>query len=244
MIKEALPMRASLGRFAMMIAVLSFVLTACTNHEPQERAAFISKLQTQLIGPQVMRAPTLAEDEKKAIGEYAKHYGVITKFQETLSDAAGVMQDVLKTETLHTLGDIMERRQALDEARKTLSDTRQAIIDALAEANASRAKLKIPEDLSATYERAFAQTVAAPAAAFQLMITQMDDAARDAIGVDDFVKAHQEDIVLDDDVAQVLAPSVQLQLNEMLASLNAHSPPLAAAQQELQKFGQGTHENE
>lgn len=237
-------MRAFSGRLGLWLAVLSFVLAACTNHEPQERAAFIAKLQTQLIGPQLMRAPALTKDDKKAIGDYSKHYGVITTFQSVLSDAAQAMQGVLNQETLHTLRDIVERRQVLEEARKTLADKRQALTDALAAAEASREQLKVPDDLKATYERAFSQTVTAPAAAFQYMLTQMDDTARDAIAVADFVTAHQEAIVLDGDVAQVLAPTVQLQLNEMLASLNAHSPPLEAAQQELQRFVQGADEKD
>jgi hypothetical protein len=204
-------------------------LAACVNKEPQERAAFIQLLQVRMSSASPVPLAALSEPEKEAVGGYADAYEVITDFQESMAQAAVPMRDVLAVETIRSVGEIVERRQRFETARKTLAENAAKLQDARARADKARAALELPPDLAPVYEGVYDEAVTAPAAELMDAASKMDAVARDALGVAEFVEAHSEDILFVDGQTLVAKPTLQQELNLRLQGLNAQSEGLERA---------------
>ncbi|MFD4837714.1 DUF3053 family protein [Achromobacter sp. NPDC058515] len=211
------------------------VLAACVNKEPQERIAFIQLLQTRMGSGALVPIGTLSKPEKEAVGDYADAYEVITDFQESMAKAARPLRDVLAMETIRSVGDIVERTDGFEAARKTLAQSAAELQDARAKADKARAALSLPPDLAPVYDGVYDEAVTAPAAELMDAASRMDSAARDALGVADFVAAHAADIQLVNGQTLVAKPTIQQELNLRLQGLNAQSEGLEQARATLSR---------
>lgn len=210
-------------------------LSACVNKEPQERAAFIRLLQSRMNSASLLPIGILSEQEKEAVGGYADAYEVIADFQEILTQAAASMRDASEVETLRSVAEIVERRDRLETARKTLAEQAAEVQRAQARADKARAALTLPADLAPVYDGVYDEAVTAPAAEVLDAAAAMDAVARDALGVADFVAAHAQDILLADGQARVATPTLQQELNLRLQGLNAQSEVLEHARAALRQ---------
>lgn len=222
--------RACLAGLAM--ASMLF-MTACVNKEPQERVAFIQLLQSRVSSDSLLPLAALSKAEKDAVGDYADAYEVITDFQKAMAEAARPLREVLALETLRSVGEIVERKPAFEAARKTLADSAGKLQDARARADRARAEMTLPPDLAPVYDGVYDEAVTAPAAELMRAASLLDSAARDALGVADFVAANAADIDLGGGQARVATPTLQQELNLRLQGLNAQSEGLAQARETI-----------
>lgn len=218
--------RACVAGLAMASMLL---LSACVNKEPQERVAFIQLLQARMNGATLVPIGALSKAEKEAVGGYADAYEVITDFQDALTEAAQPLREVLAVETIRSVGDIVERKDSFEAARKTLAESASKLQSARAKADKARAALALPADLAPVYDGVYDEAVSAPAAEMMDAASKMDSAARDALGVADFVADHAEEVLLVEGQAQVATPTLQQELNLRLQGLNAQSEGLEQA---------------
>ncbi|MGE8634102.1 MAG: DUF3053 family protein, partial [Achromobacter piechaudii] len=172
--------RACLTGLAMASMLL---IAACVNKEPQERAAFIQLLQARVNDDALLPLPALDKAEKKAVGDYADAYEVITDFQLQMAKSAQDMHAVLELETIRSVGEIMQRQAGLEVARKTLADSAGRLEDARSKADSARAKLQLPADLAPVYDGVYDEAVTDPATELMRAASRMDSVARDALGV-------------------------------------------------------------
>jgi len=208
-------------------------LAACVNKEPQERAAFIQLLQSRIDSAALLPLPVLSEPEQEAVGDYADAYEVMGEFQQAMARAAAPMRDVLALETLRSVGEIVERRPRFEAARKTLAEQAAKLGQARAEADKARTALALPPDLAPIYDGVYDEAVSAPAAELIEAASKMDAVARDALGVADFVAAHEDEFQFVDGQTLVTAPTLQQELNLRLQGLNAQSEGLERARATL-----------
>lgn len=218
--------RACVAGLAMASMLL---LSACVNKEPQERVAFIQLLQARINGATLVPIGVLSKAEKEAVGGYADAYEVITDFQDALTEAAQPLREVLAVETIRSVADIVERRDSFEAARKTLAQSASKLQSARAKADKARAALALPADLAPVYDGVYDEAVSAPAAEMMDAASKMDSAARDALGVADFVADHAEEVLLVEGQARVATPTLQQELNLRLQGLNAQSEGLEQA---------------
>lgn len=222
--------RACLTGLAMASMLL---IAACVNKEPQERAAFIQLLQARVNDDALLPLPTLDKAEKKAVGDYADAYEVITDFQLQMAKSAQDMHAVLELETIRSVGEIMQRQAGLEAARKTLADSAGRLEDARSKADSARAKLQLPADLAPVYDGVYDEAVTDPATELMRAASRMDSVARDALGVAAFVAANAADIQLVEGQARVATPTLQQELNLRLQGLNAQSDALTQARRTI-----------
>ena len=115
-----------------LVAALALLLGACGNREPEARAAFIALLQSRSEaaagGPVAL--PSLSKSGRRWAITRKPTASCRTTRPSCASRAA--LREVLATETLRSVGDIVARRDALTLARKTL----QANVAAVREARA------------------------------------------------------------------------------------------------------------
>ncbi|CAB3720894.1 DUF3053 family protein [Achromobacter piechaudii] len=222
--------RACLTGLAMASMLL---IAACVNKEPQERAAFIQLLQARVNDDALLPLPTLDKAEKKAVGDYADAYEVITDFQLQMAKSAQDMHAVLELETIRSVGEIMQRQAGLEVARKTLADSAGRLEDARSKADSARAKLQLPADLAPVYDGVYDEAVTDPATELMRAASRMDSVARDALGIAAFVAANAADIQLVEGQARVATPTLQQELNLRLQGLNAQSDALTQARRTI-----------
>lgn len=226
---------------AGLAAASVLALAACGNREPQERAAFISLLQSRLAAGTLVPIGALDAAEKKAVGRYDDAYDVIVDFQAALAKAAQPLRPILAAERIQSVDDIVRRREALQAARKTLAESAGAVQDAKARADKARGGLDLAPDLAPVYDGVYDEAVTAPAAEFLGAAAGMDTVARDALGVADFVAANAAGITLEDGQAKVATPSLQEALNLRLQGLNAQSQALEQARAVVSRAAVGEH---
>lgn len=226
---------------AGLAAASVLALAACGNREPQERAAFISLLQSRLAAGTLVPIGALDAAEKKAVGRYDDAYDVIVDFQAALAKAAQPLRPILAAERIQSVDDIVRRREALQAARKTLAESAGAVQDAKARADKARGGQDLAPDLAPVYDGVYDEAVTAPAAEFLGAAAGMDTVARDALGVADFVAANAAGITLEDGQAKVATPSLQEALNLRLQGLNAQSQALEQARAVVSRAAAGEH---
>ncbi|MCV6800152.1 DUF3053 domain-containing protein [Achromobacter ruhlandii] len=226
---------------AGLAAASVLALAACGNREPQERAAFISLLQSRLAAGTLVPIGALDAAERKAVGRYDDAYDVIVDFQAALAKAAQPLRPILAAERIQSVDDIVRRREALQAARKTLAESAGAVQDAKARADKARGGLDLAPDLAPVYDGVYDEAVTAPAAEFLGAAAGMDTVARDALGVADFVAANAAGITLEDGQAKVATPSLQEALNLRLQGLNAQSQALEQARAVVSRAAVGEH---
>lgn len=230
-------LRACLMGLAVASAVM---LGACGNREPEARAAFLALLQdrTEAAAGEPVALPPLNKEARQALGDYAPAYDVMADFQAALRKAAQPMREVLATETLRSVGDIVARRDALTLARKTLEVNASAVREARAKADKARAALELPPDVAPIYDGLYDESLTAPATELLDAAATLDAVAVDALAIADFVAANAAQIELADGQARVATPTLLQALNPLLAGLNARSDSLERARAQVRKVAE------
>ncbi|ANY15773.1 hypothetical protein BBN53_07560 [Bordetella pseudohinzii] len=206
----------------MLAACLALGLQACTQHEPEERAAFIHWLRE--AGGAAPDAATLEH-----FGDYARQYAVIGDYQQALRRAAGTIRQALAALPVHALEDLSARRERLQALRASLHRDQQDLEQAYRQALSQRADLLQAADLKQAYDQAFERLVIGRQAAIGPLWDLLEAPLSLSLKVADFAAVHQDQIATFGSLTQVRDPSVRDALNDLLAALNAQSRALEQA---------------
>lgn len=227
-------MKSLFRPFLVLIAALPLLLAACGDKEPEQRAAFTQFLQTRIVDKPGVRVPTLTDDEKKSIGEYASHYAVITDFNTDMEASVKPLTGIMQKGALRSLGDIVARRDDLRTVQTTLNDMTEALKAQQAKADAAHAQLKQADDLKAVYDKAYEKTVSLPADTFRDVLPQLNATFESALKIADYVEAHKSQIEISGAIVKVSDPAVQAELNQLLQDLNAQAKNVQQAHTRMQ----------
>jgi len=233
----------NLVRFGLLGLCLAFgfMLAACGSKEAEQRAAFIEFLQTRVLDKPGLRVPTPSEEQKTSFGDYAKHYAVITDFNEGMNKSVSQpMGEVMAKGALRSIADLSSRRDDLKAAKDGLAGLRSALDQQLAKADAARAQLKQPDDLKQVYDKAYEKTVTTPSATFKEVFPALDTVFDSALAIGDFMEKNKSKIQVSGSSVAVTDPAVQAELNKMLQQLNGQSAAINAAQQKMQAVVRGS----
>ena len=180
-----------------LIAALALLLGACGNREPEARRLHRAAAEPQRGRRRRTGRPAVPEQAKSgsALGDYAQAYGIMSDYQAELRKAAQPLREVLATETLRSVGDIVARHDALTLARKTL----QANVAAVRERARGRTR-PVPRWNCRPIWRppmtACTTNPDRPANELLAAADTLDAVARDALAIADFVAANAAGIEL------------------------------------------------
>jgi hypothetical protein len=229
-----------LGALSLLVA-FSFALVACGNKEAEQRKAFSTFLQTRVLDKPGLRVPVPNEEEKASFGDYAKHYAVITDFNEGMNKSVSQpMTQIMAKGALRSIADLPARRDDLKAAKDGLTALRTALDQQTAKADAAHAQLKQPDDLKQVYDKAFDKTVTAPSTTFKEVFPALDTVFNSALAIGDFMEKNKSKIQVAGSSVTVTDPAVQAELNKMLQQLNGQSAAINAAQQKMQAMVRGS----
>lgn len=218
----------------LLAAVIPFMLTACGDSEPDQRAAFKQFLQTRILDKPGVHVPKPSAEETKAFGDYTSHYSVITDFNGKMDASVKPLGELTQKISVRSLNDVIEHRDDFKAAQTGLSEMGQNLKQYKEEADAAKAQLKQPEDLRPVYDQAYERTVSKPADTFLALLPQIDTAMAGIEDVGNYVEAHKAQIEIKGAQISVQDPKVLEALNTRLKSLNEQGQAVQQAQSRMQ----------
>ena len=226
---------------ALALLAMALALGACGNKEAEQRAAFITFLQTRILDKPGVRVPKPTDEEKASFGDYAQQYAVITDFTAGMDQSISQpMSAIIAKGSLRSIGDVVTRRNDVQTAREALIAVRGALDGQLAKAEAARAGCKQPDDVQAVFDKAYERTVSTPASTVKEVFPAVDAVFGQALEIADYIQQNSGKIEISGSSIQVRDPAVQARLNEMLQRLNSQSAAINAAQRKLQTVLRGS----
>ena len=210
-------------------------LVGCGGSEPGQRRAFIGFLQTRVLDKPGVRVPELTAEERTTFGPYAEGWSIIAAFHRTMDDGvAPKMTAALSKGGFRSLDDIIAHRADVADMVATMEDMRRALGADLAAAETARARLAQPDDLKATYDKAYERLVTVPAQAFAAVEPVFDGAMAATLKLTDYLDAHKDNVKIVAGILQVSDTRVEDDVNALIHDIQARQTALAAAQNRMQ----------
>lgn len=222
-------------RRTALLGPLAALLASCGDDEAAQRKAFAAFLQSRILDKPGVHVARPTPDEAKSWGEYAKHYSVITGFNDELSQRVSKpMQAAVQRGAVRSIDDLLTRRADLVEIRSGMRDLGAELDRQFAAAEAARAALTQPTDLKTVYDAAYERDVAGPARAFKEVFPLTDASLAAALDLADFIAQHRSAVQVQGATVQVADPALLRDFNARLATMQAAGLSAQAAQRRLQ----------
>jgi hypothetical protein len=231
-------MRAGLKFLALIAVVLP--LTACGNKEADQAKAFADLLQTRILDQPGAHIPVLNDEERAKIGPYAEDLAILKTFNDDLAATTQQLGKAMHPAPADVAPlDLPKYRADLLAARDFFAHVPAGLDDALAKAEASRAKLHQPEAVKAKFDAAFARLVTQPANALREITPVAVPALNSEIAVADFVEAHKANLKAVGGKVTLSKPALRKQWEALLLAYAADAAKVEQARGKLQLAVEG-----
>ena len=220
--------------------VLALALAACNAGEADQRKAFIAFLQTDVLPKQGARVPQPDAEKLKSFGDYAGHYGVITRFHERMNTSvAKPMQEAMAKGMPRTIEEVVNRRDDIAAIRAGFVRMRDALEQAAAAAETERSALKQPDDLAAVYTATYEKLVKQPVATFREIFPPTDDAFAAVTAMADLVSGNRAAIKLNGSQMEISNAALRTRMQAALTAMSDKQRAMNEAQQKLRRLVYG-----
>ena len=224
----------------VLIVIATLFLAGCGGNEAQQRAAFVEFLQTRILDKPGIHVPKLTDEERSAFGPYADHYEIITGFNETMDKSVSPkLSAAMSAGSIRSLSDVVTQRARLETARSGIKAMGSALSDAVAQADAARAKLDQPADVKNVYDKAYDRLVTQPASAFKDIVPVMDRVLGKAIALGGYIDSHRAGVRLSGPMIETSDPAIQSAINDRVRSLQSDQQAVQSAQARMQSVVYG-----
>lgn len=224
------------GSAVFLVVVFAIVLAGCGGSEPEQRKAFQSLLQDKVLNKQGIAIEPLSREEKKAIGEYREHYGVLETFQKDMAkETAKNARDLLSLAEMDSLAAMAKAGSALKKAARDAEKLRETTATLHAKADKAKAALTTPEDLAPVYNAAYQKIVTGPALASQGAFDSVHAVFTATLNLLDFIDTNSRDMEIADTTINVKNPGLMDELNAKMAAVREKSAELRKAYAAMMK---------
>ena len=216
-------------------ALLVFQLTGCGDKEGEQRKAFIDFLQNT-----VMRSgehlPSLSENQKQSLGNYAGDYAIIYGFSQQINKAVddGMRPVVDELSAIRVPQDYLTRRDSLRQASGALSVLTQQIQSAKMQADTSKAALKQPDDLKKVYDNVYGKVVTQPANVLIPLLPKLQALSQDVLQTGDYLQSQGTRVTFENNGVQFPTQDQATQYNTLMSNLSTNAQALTQAQNAVQ----------
>jgi hypothetical protein len=225
---------------ALCVALFALALAGC-DEEPAQRKSFIAFLESRIINKPGLHVPHLTPDEAQSVGDYARHYAIITDFNDGLDrSVAGPMEEAIQRGAIHSIDEVVTRHADFLAARDGVAQLREAIDRQCAVADAAHAALKQPDDLKPVFDKAYERDVTMPAKVFADIFPDLSQALTAIVELGDFLDRHKDEIQIDGATLRTSEPALQPELTALVRALTTKNAAITEAQQHLRTVLNGS----
>ena len=222
------------------IAIATLFLAGCGSSEGQQRAAFVTFLQTRILDKPGIHVPKLTDEERSRLGAYAEDYAIIADFNKAMDESVSPkMTAAVRAGSIRSIGDAVNERPRLEAARTGINEMGSALTQALTQADAAHARLDQPAELKAVYDKAYDRLVTQPAAAFKDIVPVVNTVLGEAIDLGKYIDEHRASVRVSGPLIETSDPAVQSAINQKLQSLQAKQQAVQAAQARMRAIVYG-----
>lgn len=219
------------------ILAISLIMTACGNKEPQQRADFITILQTQVITPEGAKIPKLTDEERKQIGIYADHYQILTDFEQAMDSRMNKIGDSLqKMGQLKPSSDPQKDLESIVQIKSIINEMGTGLNEEFAKAKINKEALQQPDDLKIVFDQAFEKALVKPINALSAVVNKVDEVLEAQKNLHEFVLANKSKIDLSGQAIVIKDESIQARLQELINEANQKLTELQAAQTDFNRI--------
>ncbi|MEZ2409105.1 DUF3053 family protein [Bosea sp. RCC_152_1] len=229
-------------RFESLFALLTvgLALAGCSPNEADQRKAFVTYLQNEVLSQKGTRVPQPDAEKQKSFGDYAKAYAIITDFHGRMNESvAKPMQEALAKAMPRSIAEVTERKADIATLRVGFARMKEALDQSAAKAEQEKAALKLADDLAPVYGAAYDKLVTKPVAVFREIFPTTDDAFAAILNVADLIDANRAKIELNGSQIQVKDPALLAKVQQALNAMNAKQSAMIAAQQKMRQLAYG-----
>ena len=220
-----------------LLVAFAALPVACGDGEADQRRAFIAFLQTRILDKPGIHLARPTPDEEKSWGDYAKHYAIITGFNDGLSQRVSKpMAETAQRGAVRSIQDLMTRRREVAEVRIGMAALGTELDQQFTTAEAARAALKQPADLKPVFDAAYDRLVAAPARAFKEVFPIADQAFAAALDLAETISSHPRGVTVTGSLVQVSDPALQREMTAKLATMNERGQAAQQAQSKIMRL--------
>lgn len=182
---------------ACLVLAAFLLVFGCGDKEPEQRRAFASFLEETILSRPGVAVADLSREQKKAFGDYADHYVLLTGFQRAMSEYAKDAEHLLR-EPDDAVPAVSARRIAhLEKAAREALALHEKTIKLRAKTDKTKEKLPRPEGLAPVFDAAYAKVVARPADTFAAVARASHESLAASIALLDFIATHNHDVAVE-----------------------------------------------
>ena len=217
-----------------LLAASLLALGGCADKEPEQRAAFITFLNEDVLPRKGVSLPELSGENKKAVGEYAKHYELLTDFQRKLSSEAGKnASELLQLAEFENIAAVARAEKSLRKAAGEAAQLRELVLSLETKTGKARDKLAMPEDLAPVYNAVYEKVVTLPAKSSATVFDAVHDVFAAILDLLDFIDSHSREMEIEGRNINLKNIALMDDLNAKMAVVNEKSGILQKAYAEM-----------
>jgi len=217
--------------------VMALALAACSPSESDQRKAFIAFLQTDVLPKPGARVPQPDAEKLKSFGDYAGHYGVITRFHERMNTSvAKPMQEAMAKGMPRSIEEVVTRKADITAIRAGFVEMKAALEQSVAAADTERAALKQPDDLASVFAQTYEKLVTQPVATFREIFPPTDAAFGAVLAMADLVESNRAAIKLTGSQIEIKDAALRARVQAALTAMSDRQRAMIEAQQKLRQM--------
>lgn len=208
----------------LLLAASLLVMGGCGDREPEQRAAFITFLNEKILPRRGVSLPDLSAEDKKAVGDYAKHYELLANFQRNLSSEAGKnARELLRLATFEDIAAVARAEKSLRKAAGEATQLRKLVLALEMKTGKARDKLSLPEDLAPAYNAVYEKVVTLPAKTAAATFGAVRDVFAAIIELLEFIDSHSREMEIEGKKINLKNIALMDDLNAKMAVVNEKS---------------------
>lgn len=170
----------------------------------------------------------LTDEQKKAFGNYAKDYEVLTGFTNDLNGAfSNSMQSSMnELRTLNSMKAMVDNRAKVEKAQTETRAAQTKLDEIIKKTADSYAAVKMPEDLKAVYDKAYAKVVTQQGSLAKETLTLLDETFGEVLKISDFLSAQGNKIEYSGHMVQFTEQKALDEFNKMNGELQTKQQKL------------------
>lgn len=170
----------------------------------------------------------MTDEQKKAFGNYAKDYEVLTGFTNDLNGAfSNSMQSSMnELRTLNSMKAMVDNRAKVEKAQTETRAAQTKLDEIIKKTADSYAAVKMPEDLKAVYDKAYAKVVTQQGSLAKETLTLLDETFGEVLKISDFLSAQGNKIEYSGHMVQFTEQKALDEFNKMNGELQTKQQKL------------------